>query len=94
MVHDDYWFNYVIGEDPIEIKQNIREEYILSKDLNIHLDIYEDENTTNKTIIFQHGNSVYGRFYAENKSQKNPVVQPNSSIGFLFGRDKYESNFI
>jgi alpha-beta hydrolase superfamily lysophospholipase len=63
MEHDDYWFHYVLNEDPIEIKKSIREEYISSKNLNIHLDIYENENTTNK--IFVHGNSVYSRFYAE-----------------------------
>jgi pimeloyl-ACP methyl ester carboxylesterase len=65
MEHDDYWFHYVLNEDPIEIKKSIREEYISSKNLNIHLDIYENENTTNKNIIFVHGNSVYSRFYAE-----------------------------
>jgi len=63
--YEDYWFEYVLREDPDKIKNLIREEYIRSQELNIHLDIYDDETPREKTIIFIHGTSVYSRFYAE-----------------------------
>ena len=65
--YQDNWFNYVLKEDPVQIKQHIKEDWITSKGIKIHLDIYDkDENSEqNKTIIFVHGTSVYSRFYAE-----------------------------
>lgn len=64
--YNDYWFHYCFDTDPQEIKQVIKEHYISSQGLKIHLDIYEDEEKSNKgTVIFLHGTSVYSRFYAE-----------------------------
>jgi len=64
--YKDYWFNYVLDEDPQQIKNLIREEYITSQGIKIHLDIYDDESKNlEKTVIFSHGTSVYSRFYAE-----------------------------
>ena len=63
--YNDYWFEYVLEEDPNKIKDLIREEYINSQGLKIHLDIYDEEAPRDKTIIFIHGTSVYSRFYAE-----------------------------
>jgi len=64
--YNDYWFNYVLKENPKEIKNLIREEYITSQGIKIHLDIFDtDQKDLNKTIIFSHGTSVYSRFYAE-----------------------------
>ncbi|MHA1292826.1 MAG: alpha/beta hydrolase [Promethearchaeota archaeon] len=64
--YKDYWFNYIIDEDPQKIKALIREDYITSQGLKIHMDIYDDESKSlDKTIIFLHGTSVYSRFYAE-----------------------------
>lgn len=65
MEYNDYWFDYVLDTDPQEIKNLIKEEYITSQGLNIHLDIYDDDKPRDKTIIFIHGTSVYSRFYAE-----------------------------
>ncbi|MFX0186230.1 MAG: alpha/beta hydrolase [Candidatus Hodarchaeota archaeon] len=63
--YNDYWFNYVLNADPHEIKNIIKEEYITSDGLKIHIDIYDKEESLNKTVIFIHGTSVYSRFYAE-----------------------------
>ncbi len=63
--YEDYWFNYVLKTDPNKIKAIIKEEYIESDNLKIHLDIYDNERSLDKTIIFIHGTSVYSRFYAE-----------------------------
>ncbi len=64
--YNDYWFNYCFEIDPQEIKQVIKEEYISSQGLKIHLDIFDDKEMSFKgTIIFLHGTSVYSRFYAE-----------------------------
>ncbi|MFX1393651.1 MAG: alpha/beta hydrolase [Promethearchaeota archaeon] len=63
--YKDYWFNYVLDADPQEIKSIIKEDYITSNDLKIHMDIYDREEPLDKTIIFIHGTSVYSRFYAE-----------------------------
>ncbi|MFX1315989.1 MAG: alpha/beta fold hydrolase [Promethearchaeota archaeon] len=64
--YNDYWFNYCFDIDPQVIKNLIREEYITSQGLKIHLDIYDNkELSVNRTIIFLHGTSVYSRFYAE-----------------------------
>ena len=63
--YNDYWFNYVFKVNPREIKNTIKEDYINSQDLKIHLDIYNKENLSDKTIVFIHGTSVYSRFYAE-----------------------------
>ncbi len=65
LVYNDYWFNYVFNEDPQKIKDIIREEYITSQGLKIHLDIYDENKSLDKTIIFLHGTSVYSRFYSE-----------------------------
>lgn len=61
---EDYWFKYVLKSKPHEIKEKITEDYILSRGLNLHLDIYEQEQEV-PTIIFIHGTSVYSRFYAD-----------------------------
>ena len=63
--YDDYWINYVLKADPQEIKRIIKENYIVSDGLKIHLDIYDNETSIDKTIIFVHGTSVYSRFYVE-----------------------------
>jgi len=63
--YKDYWFNYVLEADPQEIKNIIKEEYITSDGLKIHMDIYDNEESLDKTIIFIHGTSVYSRFYVE-----------------------------
>ncbi|MFX1274608.1 MAG: alpha/beta fold hydrolase [Promethearchaeota archaeon] len=63
--YKDYWFNYVINEDPNKIKSEIKEDYIISQGLKIHIDIYDDGKEYDKTIIFIHGTTVYSRFYAE-----------------------------
>ncbi|MFO7795039.1 MAG: alpha/beta fold hydrolase [Promethearchaeati archaeon] len=63
--YDDYWFHYVLSENPIKIKEAIKETNIVSEDIKIHVDIYGDEFLTDKNIIFIHGTSVYGKFYAE-----------------------------
>ena len=64
--YNDYWFHYCFDKDPQEIKQIIKEEYITSQGLKIHLDIFDDEDQSfENTVIFLHGTSVYSRFYAE-----------------------------
>ncbi|MBD3212306.1 MAG: alpha/beta fold hydrolase [Candidatus Lokiarchaeota archaeon] len=63
--YDDYWFHYIFSEDPQEIKNSIKETYINSENIDIHIDIYGKELHTDKNIIFVHGTSVYSRFYAE-----------------------------
>jgi len=63
--HDNYWFNYILNEDPQKIKETIQVEYIDSEGLKLHLDIYDNQNSGKNTIIFIHGTSVYSRFYAE-----------------------------
>ncbi|MFX1411157.1 MAG: alpha/beta fold hydrolase [Promethearchaeota archaeon] len=64
--YNDYWFNYCFNTNPQDIKNLIREVYITSQGLKIHLDIYDNEEISAKgTIIFLHGTSVYSRFYAE-----------------------------
>jgi len=63
--YDDYWFHYVLSENPIKIKEAIKETNIISEDSKIHIDVYGDEIVTDKNIIFIHGTSVYSKFYAE-----------------------------
>jgi len=64
--YNDYWFNYCFDTDPREIKDLIKEDYIISQGLKIHLDIYDsEEKSFKKTVIFLHGTSVYSKFYAE-----------------------------
>jgi len=63
--YDDYWFHYVLSENPIKIKETIKETNIISEDSKIHIDVYGDEIVTDKNIIFIHGTSVYSKFYAE-----------------------------
>ncbi len=64
--YNDYWFNYCFEIDPQKIKTLIKEDYILSQGLKIHLDIYDDKEKPFKgNVIFLHGTSVYSRFYAE-----------------------------
>ncbi|TFG00950.1 MAG: alpha/beta hydrolase [Promethearchaeota archaeon] len=66
LTYKDYWFNYVVDEEPEKIKELIHEEYISSQGIKIHLDIFDTkEKDLDKTIIFCHGTSVYSRFYAE-----------------------------
>jgi alpha-beta hydrolase superfamily lysophospholipase len=63
--YDDYWFNYVFKTDPQEIKNAVKEEYITSQGLKIHLDIYDKEEPLDNTVIFIPGTAMYSRFYAE-----------------------------
>lgn len=63
--YNDYWFHYVLDTNPQKIKEKIEERYILSKGNKIHLDVYKNEESGTKTIIFIHGTAVYSRFYAE-----------------------------
>ena len=63
--YNDYWFNYVFTADPQEIKDAIKEEYITSQDLKIHLDIYDNKEPLDNTVIFIPGTAMYSRFYAE-----------------------------
>ena len=65
MEYDDYWFNYVLKANPLDIKKVIKEDYLTSDGLKIHLDIYDKEVPLEKTIVFIHGTSVYSKFYAE-----------------------------
>ncbi len=65
MRDEDYWFHYVLHEDPENIKKIIEEQFIFSNDIKIHLDIYDGTQPMKGSIIFIHGTSVYGRFYAE-----------------------------
>ena len=63
--YNDYWFNYVFNMDPQEIKDAVKEEYITSRGLKIHLDIYDSKELTDKTVIFIPGTAMYSRFYSE-----------------------------
>lgn len=64
--YNDYWFNYCFDIDPQKIKNLIKEEYISSQGLKIHLDIFDDKEKSFKgNVIFLHGTSVYSRFYTE-----------------------------
>ncbi len=64
--YNDYWFNYVLDADPEDIKASVKEEYITSHGLKIHVDVYDNgDDNLDKTVIFLHGTSVYSRFYAE-----------------------------
>lgn len=63
--YDDYWFNYVFKTDPQEIKEAVKQEFITSQGLKIHLDIYDIEEPVDKTMIFIPGTAMYSRFYAE-----------------------------
>ncbi len=47
--YKDYWFNYVLEADPQEIKNIIKEEYITSDGLKIHMDIYDNEDLLDKS---------------------------------------------
>ncbi|MHA1805096.1 MAG: alpha/beta fold hydrolase [Promethearchaeota archaeon] len=62
----DYWFHYVLSENPHEIKKVIQEKYIeLDDGTPIHLDVYEPTQNVKGTVIFIHGTAVYSKFYAE-----------------------------
>ncbi len=63
--YNDYWFGYVFNTNPEEIKKVIKEDYITSQGLKIHLDIYEDDQSSDRTVIFIPGTAMYSRFYAE-----------------------------
>jgi len=63
--YTDYWFNYVLHEDPNKIKEMIIEDDIISEGLKIHLNIFDKKEPLKDTILFIHGTSVYSRFYAE-----------------------------
>ena len=65
LAYNDYWLNYVLSTDANEIKKVIKEDYLVSDGLKIHLDIYGNKANLDKTVIFIHGTSVYSRFYAE-----------------------------
>ena len=49
----------------MKIKHLIKEKFIISKNKKIHLDIYDNDQKKDATVIFIHGTSVYSRFYAE-----------------------------
>ncbi|MHA1688782.1 MAG: alpha/beta fold hydrolase [Promethearchaeota archaeon] len=62
----DYWFHYIISENPREIKRVLQEKCIeLDDGTLIHLDVYEPAQEVKGTIIFIHGTAVYSKFYAE-----------------------------
>ncbi|TFF90308.1 MAG: hypothetical protein EU548_03655, partial [Promethearchaeota archaeon] len=63
--YNDYWFQYVVEEDPEKIKKFVQEEYLDSEGYRIHLDIYEKEKALTENVIFIHGTSVYSRFYPD-----------------------------
>ncbi len=63
--YNDYWFNYVLNTDPLEIKKQIKEKYITSQGLKIHLDVFDNDTSLDKTILFIPGTAMYSRFYAE-----------------------------
>ncbi|TXT60897.1 MAG: hypothetical protein BAJALOKI2v1_70050 [Promethearchaeota archaeon] len=63
--YDDYWFHYVLEENPEEIKERVEELYITIDEKKIHLDVYPNKTAGEKTLIFIHGTAVYSRFYAE-----------------------------
>ncbi len=63
--YEDYWFNYVFKKDPQQIKDAVKQEYIASQGLKIHLDIFDNKEPVDKTIIFIPGTAMYSRFYAE-----------------------------
>lgn len=63
--YTDYWFNYVLNEDPNKIKELIVEDDIMSDGLKVHLNIFDEKEPLKDTILFIHGTSVYSRFYAE-----------------------------
>jgi len=65
LAYNDYWFNYVLSTNPNEIKKVIKEDFLVSDGLKIHLDIYDIRANLDNTVIFIHGTSVYSRFYAE-----------------------------
>lgn len=60
----NFWFHYVSKSDPKEIKKVIKEDYIVSRNLNIHIDIYNREEDA-PTVIFIHGTSTYSRMYSD-----------------------------
>jgi len=63
--YNDYWFNYVFKIDPLEIENAVKQDYITSQGLKIHLDIYENKEPYDNTVIFIPGTAMYSRFYAE-----------------------------
>ena len=63
--YNDYWFNYVFKANPQEIKEAVKQEYITSQGLKIHLDVYDNKEPLDKTVIFIPGTAMYSRFYAE-----------------------------
>ena len=63
--YNDYWFNYVFKTDPQEIKDAVKQEYITSQGLKIHLDIFDNKEFLDNTVIFIPGTAMYSRFYAE-----------------------------
>jgi alpha-beta hydrolase superfamily lysophospholipase len=63
---EEYWFNYIVDYDPKEIQNTIHEEYIISQEKKIHLDIYgHDDADLRINVIFIHGTAVYSKIYAE-----------------------------
>lgn len=75
----DFWKNYMVayfGEDLISKRQNFAQEtWIPSKDQEIHLEIYESQNSKLPVIIFSHGIAGYARLML-------PFVMPLFELGY------------
>ncbi len=61
----DYWFNYILFENAQEIKESISEKIITSNGKELHIDVYDLNESTATNVVFIHDTSVYSRFYAE-----------------------------
>jgi len=63
---EEYWFNYIVDYDPKEVQSAIHEDYIISQQKKIHLDIYGYSDADLRiNIIFIPGTAVYSKVYAE-----------------------------
>lgn len=71
--YGDYWFNYVLMEDPIKIKNSIKEKYITSEGLKIHLDIYDEEKDLDRNYISSYDTSAKrSQYYSSPKDGAQP----------------------
>jgi alpha-beta hydrolase superfamily lysophospholipase len=58
-----YWHRYLVT-DPALVAKVIREEYVSSRGLRLHLDVYQREDDV-PTILFVPGTGAHARCYAE-----------------------------
>jgi alpha-beta hydrolase superfamily lysophospholipase len=58
-----YWHRYLVT-DPARVAKVIREEHVGSRELRLHLDVYEREDSV-PTILFVPGTGAHARCYAE-----------------------------